>query len=63
MYGAMLYSVSLNLLGGASGGPVLSEEGRVVGVVVGSKDNETFSNSFIEVHAIKRALAGITEKL
>lgn len=63
MGGTVFYSVSLNLLSGASGGPVLYKDGHVVGVVVGSKDNTVLSNSFIEIHAIARAMAGVTETL
>lgn len=54
--GSKLFGVSYSLLSGASGGPVLDERGRVIGVVVNSNSSAVLPNAFIGIDHIDNTM-------
>jgi RNA-directed DNA polymerase len=58
MSGLHYSSVGYPLLSGASGAPVLSLAGQVVGVVVHSSGHSSFPNAFVSIAHVGVALAG-----
>jgi hypothetical protein len=54
--GCSLASVAYSLLSGASGGPVSSTDGRVVGVIIGNSSHLVVPNAVISIGHIDRIM-------